>query len=229
MKKFYLLALSIITLSAAFAQKEWNISNDVLFPAGSIAATVEIDGLTIYSDDNVTIDANGKSIDGYTFTQRLKLGGGGKIDSATSVIQSRVLSFAIEQNTTVTIYCVSSSSSSDRKLYLATSEDPKTPIDSIDALGSIGKGSYNYTGEATNFLIYSPASGVNIYLIKTEAYIPSSVSTINSNKEVIETIYYNINGTIAGTDELDLVNGIYVKKSTYSDGSSDSEKVSINK
>lgn len=99
------------------------------------------------------------------FTSRLKLGGTGAFD-AGGIPVSRVLSFPVTGNTTITVMAMSSSSSADRELVFAAGTK-ETVVGKFPALGaSISKGEYSYTGGPTTIYIFSASSGVNLYYLK---------------------------------------------------------------
>ncbi|NQU85168.1 MAG: T9SS type A sorting domain-containing protein [Mariniphaga sp.] len=147
----------------------WNISSDAFNALGELTETVKVEGLTIYahSGKKVTIDENNKSLDGMDFTHRLKLGGSGDFDEAGMPL-GRVLTFKVNGDSKITVMGMSSSSSSDRVLNIATG-DKDNLLAEFPALGaSISKGEYMYTGGPTTIYMYSPSSGVNLYYIKAE-------------------------------------------------------------
>ncbi|MFY9150746.1 MAG: T9SS type A sorting domain-containing protein [Prolixibacteraceae bacterium] len=173
MKNFTLKALCFLFLGltgfSGFAQ-EWNFSNASFSALGTITATTTVDGLTIAAtaDAAVTVDANNKSLDGMDFTSRLKLGGSGTFDTEGKPV-ARVISFPVTGNTTITVMGMSSSSSADRQLIVAAGANRDT-VGIFPALGTpISKGEFTYTGGPTTIYLYSPASGVNLYYVKSAA------------------------------------------------------------
>jgi hypothetical protein len=168
----------------------WNISSDEFNALGDVAETTTVEGLTIFaaSDKLVTIEANDKEVDGMTFTHRLKLGGGGGFDENGQPL-NRVLSFDVAGNTKITVAAMSSSSGSDRILNLAAGHKDSVFAE-IPAPGpSLIMGTYNYIGEATKILLYSPSSGVNVYYIKAEP-LTTEVNQIYTEKNDVN-IYPN--------------------------------------
>ena len=198
----------------------WNFSESP-FVIGDIEGTVN--GLTISgatSGTAVTIDANSKSMDDYSFTQRLKLGGAGSPDTETPNLPTqRYLSFDVTGNTTVTIYGMSSSSNTERTLVVT---------DGVNVIGnftndgnSIDKVIINYTGPATTLYIYSLSSGFNIYAILADGNIALSIKNVMSDKEVKSVSYYDL----LGRPVPDAATGIIIVKTIYKDGSSTNIKV----
>ena len=156
----------------------WNISDDQFKDLGSLTQTTVVDGLTIYAAEgkNVDIDANNKELEEWTFTHRLKLGGSGTFDEGTGDPLSRVLAFDVPGNSKITIALQSSSSSEDRVLNLGLSSD--SILVQVPALGqSISKGEYDYVGDSATIYLFSPSSGVNIYLIMVEPLVVSAPIT----------------------------------------------------
>jgi hypothetical protein len=170
MKNFTFKMLSFLFLGfigiTTYAQ-EWNFSTANWSGAGTIAATTTIEGLKVYAATGaeVVVDANAKTLDGLNFTSRLKFGGTGTFGT-DGVPVSRVLSFPVTGNTTITVMGMSSSSGSDRVLVVAAG-NMTTEIGRFTALGaSISKGIYNYTGGPTTIYVFSPSSGINLYYLK---------------------------------------------------------------
>lgn len=164
--KMFLFLLSACTGISTYGQ-EWNFSSATLSALGSVTATKTVEGLTIYAASTATvdIDANSKSLEGMSFTSRLKLGGSGTFDTEGKPV-SRILSFPVTGNTKITVMGMSSSSSADRELIVAAGTK-ETVVGKFPALGaSISKGEYTYTGAATTIYLFSPSSGVNIYYLK---------------------------------------------------------------
>lgn len=189
MKNFTLKIFTFMFLGFVAFQanaQEWNISGASFSSLGTITETTTVDGLTIYAtaDASVTVDANNKSLDGMDFTSRLKLGGSGTFDTDGNPV-SRVLAFPVTGNTTIKVAGMSSSSGSDRQLYIVTKTDT---IGIFAALGTpITSGEFVYTGGPTTIYLYSASSGVNIYSIKTN---PINVG-IHSLKASEMTVYPN--------------------------------------
>ena len=162
--------MSVLGISA---QKSW-IFSDAAFlgEASTVEFTEEttINGLTIVpaaegteAGKGVVIDANNKTVDGVKYTHRLKTGG-----SATAT--NRLLRFAVDGPTKITVVLMSGSGSNDRTLNICKDAyDKDNPIGTMPALGATcEKVSYNYTGEAATIVLGSHSSGINIYAIYTE-------------------------------------------------------------
>jgi hypothetical protein len=151
--------------------KWWNFSDDAFKNAfssysGTLTETIDVDGLTLVatSSANIQLEGNTKSLDGYNFTQRLKTGGNGGVNTA------RALKFDVNGPSTITVYALSSSSSADRTLVV---HDGTAEIGIINAPGTAtgsetGKGSVSYTGSGGTIHIYSLSGGINLYGVKVE-------------------------------------------------------------
>ena len=200
MKNFTLKGLFIACLVLFMTHargQEWNISSASFNALGEVSTTTTVDGLTIYanSEKTVTIDDNNKSLDGMDFTSRLKLGGSGQFDEGGQPL-GRVLAFDVTGNTTITIMCMSSSSSSDRELVVAVG-DQDTELARMPAMGSeLTKGIYNYVGGATTIYLFSPSSGVNVYYVKAEGETPPAAEGKEWN---ISSADFNALGEISAT------------------------------
>lgn len=162
--------MSVLGISA---QKSW-IFSDAAFlgEASTVEFTEEttINGLTIVpaaegteAGKGVVIDANNKTVDGVKYTHRLKTGG-------TATATNRLLRFAVDGPTKITVVLMSGSGSNNRTLNICKDAyDKDNPIGTMPALGATcEKVSYNYTGEAATIVLGSHSSGINIYAIYTE-------------------------------------------------------------
>ncbi len=181
MKKIHIILSTLLLLLGGVsvnAQTVYDFSN---WDAITYTSTTTKDGLTVTasSDKTVAVDANSKSIDGYTFTKRLKFGGGG---SSTT----RYASFEIPGNGTITAYYMSSKSGDARTLNIATGTFNNVVASAPNDGNSIGSITYSYTGnEATTVYVYSAGSGINLYGIVFTAggSTPSGNVTINPATE----------------------------------------------
>lgn len=179
MKKIFTLIATIIVAMSANAQEQkvWNFSD---WEETTFDAVTTTDGLTIMADgeNTVVIDGNNKTIEGanntYKCTKRLKLGG-------TGSAEARNLNFEVTGPCTINVGLISSSSSADRTLNVATGTFDNV-VASLQALGSPAQEqSYKYEGnEPTTVYLYSPSSGVNIY------YIEVNYTSTNINNAVVE-------------------------------------------
>ena len=174
MKKFTLFFVFCLTVAIIYGQtpatKEWNISTAAFNALGSLAKDTTVNGLKIYAKTGaeVVIDASSKTIDAFTFSHRLKLGGTGGWETNTKPL-SRVLEFTVTVNTKITVIGMTSSSTADRLLNLAIGNKDSVKIQFPAPQGNaLSKWEYNYKGGTNTIYLFSPSSGVNIYYIKAE-------------------------------------------------------------
>ena len=150
----------------------WNISDDDFKDLGTITAETVVRDLHIVatSDKTVIIDEAAASVDGQTFTHRLKLGGTGNANY-------RHLRFDVTGACSITVYLTSSANSGDARTLNIASGSFGNIISSMPApAGSVTKQTYAYTGDATQLYLYSANSGINIYgiqVVSSASQIPS--------------------------------------------------------
>ena len=157
MKKFFTLIAAALMTMGVNAQT-WNFSE---WDEATYEEATVVNGLKINAESGkaITIDANSKTVDGVEYTKRLKLGGTG---SPTQ----RNIGFTASAAGTLKIIATSSSSGTDRSLEIALDG---TAIGTIPAKGGVveaGTVAITAAGEVT---IYSPSSGVNMYLVEFSA------------------------------------------------------------
>ncbi len=140
----------------------WNISDDDFNSLGTITTETVVRNLHLVATEAnpLIVEANSKSIDGYNFTHRLKLGGTGNASY-------RNLWFTVTGNCTVDIYLMSGKSGETRNLNVATGSfgNIAQTLSAGDGT-AITKVTYEYTGGATTIYLYSASSGINIYGVK---------------------------------------------------------------
>lgn len=117
-----------------------------------------VNGLTI--GKLVAYDKNNKTIDGHSFTYRMKTGGTG---SATD----RSFKFNVTGPCTIEVFLISSSTKTgnERTLNIFAGSYGGTPITTMEAGLSAAKQTYDYTGSATTIYLGSASGGINIYAI----------------------------------------------------------------
>lgn len=179
MKKIFTLIASVIVAMSVNAQEQkvWNFSD---WEEITFNAVTTIDGLTVMANEEstVVIDGNNKTIEGanntYKCTKRLKLGG-------TGSAEARNLNFEVTGPCTINVGLISSSSSADRTLNVATGTFDNV-VASLQAVGSPAQEqTYKYeSNEPTTVYLYSPSSGVNIY------YIEVTYTSTNINNAIVE-------------------------------------------
>lgn len=226
MKKLYTLFAALTISAMAFSQsKDWNFSSEEFNALGTIPATTTVNGLTIYSTGNVSVDANNKTLDDVKYTHRLKLGGAGSFDEA-GIPTSRVLSFDVQGSGTITILSMSSTGSEDRSLAIAAGSKDNV-IEIVTALGAtLESKSVEYTGDATTIYIYSTKGGINLYrIIFTPSTSTAVKPPVTANANVVSVEYYNIGGLSLGNKFEVLPGGIYVEITKYDNGTVTSKKI----
>ena len=138
-------------------------SSEVLWRADEYEAQTCSDNQTlgimtvIVGGGSVLVDENSKSIDGYSFTKRLKFGGSGSTSKNS-------IKFTTTDSATITVYFISGSSGNSRTLNLydgtdvvASGTNDGTAIASFSTTSAVAAGTY---------YIYSAGSGINVYAVK---------------------------------------------------------------
>ena len=151
----------------------WNISDDAFNSLGTLTSNTIVNNLLIAAGANaaVTVDGSSKTVDGISFTSRLKLGGAG-------TTESRHVSFMVTGSCNITAYLISSSSSADRTLNIAAGTFDNV-VGSMSAPGTaVNKQSFDYSGDATTFYLYSSSGGVNIYGIRLTYGSPTGIEAV---------------------------------------------------
>ena len=126
------------------------------------AELVEGTGVTAFA--GLTIEDNGKEIDGFVFTNRLKLGGSMKLEGEAVKNSIKIVT---DGAATITVYAISGSGTETRTLRLCTLADGAlvdVMVDETVAGDAIGK--YVFTVEAAGtYYLGSKSSGINLYYI----------------------------------------------------------------
>ena len=143
--------------------------------------------LTLLATESKTViieEKGGKEIDGFTFTKRMKLGGGMGEDN-------RALKLEVQGPCTVVLYAVSSSDKEGNERVLLIKDSTHTTIDQKDIGLAIHKVEIEIS-EAGTYYLGSQTSGINIYYIAI-SYKPEAPAT--------QTITYNFetSSTAKGT------------------------------
>lgn len=137
----------------------WNISDADFRNLGSMTSETVVRQLHIVpsQEETITVDANNKSLDGYSFTHRLKFGGEGS--------ETRQLWFDVKGSCTVEIYMMSSNSTNTRSLNVSVGVFGAVAT-TLPAATSIAKQTYVYDGPATTLHLYPADGGINVYGIR---------------------------------------------------------------
>ena len=157
-----LMSLSAFTVSAA-STKVVNVSDL------TITATTDdelVAGTGIYASAGLAIDGNSKTIDGFEFTKRLKLGGTMKVEGGVVKAAIKVVA---DGPSKITLYAISSSSSSDRVLQIATFDGSALSAFAEAAAPGAGIAKCEFEVDAAGtYYIGSKSSGINVYYIAVE-------------------------------------------------------------
>ncbi len=157
------LLLSVVAISKANSIKA-EVKDEVVFNASeqtqnaNIVTDLVVEGFTFKATDSkkIAVDSNNKSIDGFDFTQRLKLSGKG-------TAEYRSVHFETAGASTVTIYALSGNSAEVRPLELYKADGTQVGTNDIDG-AAIAKYTYSIT-EAGKYYLASSVNSVNIYYI----------------------------------------------------------------
>ena len=138
----------------------WNFSDDDLNGLGTLSTLKTVRQLYIAAaaDKTMVVDASGKTLDGISFTHRLKTGGTGSEDG-------RHLRFDVKGDCTIDVYVMSANTNTERTVNLAADEITNV-ISTAPASTSFAKQTFQYSGEARRLFISSANSGINIYGVK---------------------------------------------------------------
>lgn len=250
MKKILLfVALATLTLTV-FGQKVWNFGGDATtWPISAGIGTgpfpVVIDGLSITGiSSNVNmgqVEAAAKTFTSpttsvsYSFANRFKFNGAGYTGAAATdatptvnMPTQRYLSINVTGNSTIYVIGVSGSKDNARKIFVT---DGTTLIGAInfpiDTSGStavtvMAEGTVNYTGPAATLYIYCNQA-LNLYYLSATNVVATGINDVNINKTIKSVELYDFLGKKLPQD----TKGLVVKKITYEDGTTASEKAYI--
>ena len=122
-----------------------------------------VEGTGISASAGLTIEANGKSIDGFKFTNRLKLGGSMKVSDGVVAAGIKIV---VDGPSTITVYAISGKSTEVRALRLCTLTDGALVDVMVDEnVGDpIVKCVFTVDAAGTYYL-GSKSSGINLYYV----------------------------------------------------------------
>jgi hypothetical protein len=227
MKKKLLATILLLSTFACSQAQIWNFSESPFGAIASYSTNTTVSNLTISpkSGTPIAIDGNTKSIDDYTFSFRLKLGATGTIDDKENhpyLPSSAYVSFPVTGNSTITVYGMSSSSSSTRTLAIT---DGTVKLGGLTNDGTtIGKGEVTYTGGTGTIYLYSESSGFNIYLIKV-----TQSSGINDSQATKGAVVSSKRYDTTGREVSENASGLIIQKKTYENGATETQKVLVKK
>lgn len=172
----------------------WNFS-ETGWTAGDITTNTTINGLTLTStgsDSKWTIDGSNKSVEGVSYSQRLKSGGTGGFSEAGE--EKRTMKFDVTGDCTIYIDCCSASSSEERSINIYTKAYTKesTEADIAKTIPAVAgnpvRQTYSYTGSATTITI-QPAGGSNFYGIFVKSGATGITKTVFNANDVNAPAY----------------------------------------
>ena len=133
------------------------------------AVVAEYFKLHATSGKKLTVDANNKSIDGLTLTQRLKFGG-----ASGAFGTERYIEFTAAENAKIKVYAISSSSGdSTRRLALFNENGVMLQAHAVDGAAIA---CYTYEVVAGKYFFGCPDNAVNVYYIEVEEGVELSAT-----------------------------------------------------
>lgn len=172
MKKTLLFAaLAAMTMGAS--AQTWNFSE---WTAESITETKTVNGLKVYAtvDFPVVIDANSKTVDGVSYTQRIKSGGKSQLDSVTNAPLARIYEFPVSGPGSVSVVMTSSSGTGTGRFVkfvvgTDTVYSQEAPVkDPVASPIGVEKYTFEYTGAAGEMQLFF-TGGINLYMVSYTA------------------------------------------------------------
>ena len=174
----------------------------------------------ITASAGLAIDPNSKTIDGFTFAKRLKLGGTMKVDGG--VVKAGV-KIVTADKATIVVYAISSSSSEhSRTLQLATlTEGALVKLAESEGVRGDAIAKFEFTVDAAGeYYLGSTNSGINLYYIAVEYAAEGSDPVDPPAEEPVDGEYLSFTGnecyTLSATSE-QYVNSIGVTYTAVSD------------
>ena len=214
MKKFFTLIAAVAMAASVNAQTnvtEWNFSN---WDAKEYLETFTKDGLTLVVGSNsngkvsgFTIDANTKTIDEVTYTQRLKTGGKGDFDNDGKPLL-RVLTFQVSGPSNIYV-AASTSNKTDSKVLtidvLENGAEKASNVGTINFAANEVKGeTVTYNGKGGVIYMYQNG-GLNYYDVKITPATSTGITSIEASAKADATF------NLAGQQVSDSNKGIVIK------------------
>lgn len=200
MKKiFTLVAAAMMAVCANAQTTEWNFSE---WEAKEFKQAETKDGLTVYSGTDasgkaatVIIDANNKTWNDITYSQRLKLGGTGSFDE-TGTPCSRILAFDVNGDCKIEVLLTTSNKTDDRVLIVdMNANGTKTEVTKVPCTANeVDCKTIEYKGEAGTIYLYSESGGINIYDIKYTPESSTGIYDITKDNVDANAPVYNLAG-----------------------------------
>ncbi len=206
----------------------WTFDTDD-YVSGTYSTPQTIDGLTFTatSDKQIKFGSSTFTYGDSTYTGYVELRGAGDWDTTPP---GASVSFSVDGACSIYVVCASGGSSA-RCLNIGTGED--AVIDTIAAPAKVSDyvlngASVSYTGDGEIIYIWSKSSSIRLFtIIVTYGSQTTGIADIPFGAEVVSTEYYNLSGTIVGSETTSLKTGVYIKKVTYDTGDVATSKVSI--
>lgn len=173
MKKLLLTIAFAITLMLPSVAEEWNFSD---LTVTSISDTYDFNGFVIYpGSKTISIDESTATVEGVTYTKRLKSGGKSSTDQ-------RVYRFEVPGNALIEFVLASGSSSDATREIIFKAGS--TEVYRGYAPTSAGLMSFNYTGDATTIEI-SFGAAINMYMVRYTASseLPPYITTVTPEED----------------------------------------------
>jgi hypothetical protein len=139
----------------------WNFSDEDFKILDTIKTDIAVRQLHLIASVSsvMVVDENKKSMDGYSFTHRLKTRGAGSMEG-------RHLWFDVRGDCTVDIYVASSNNTDEQIANIATGSFEHVVATLPAVAGNPAKQTYNYTGGVNRIYLYGAEGAINIYGIK---------------------------------------------------------------
>ena len=192
MKRLFTLIAAAMVFVGGYAQTvEWNFS-DAKWINGATKSydyteTTTMDGLTIYasSSKKVSVDAHKKTVDGVSYTQRLKLGGAIVWETDKVTPATRAISFTVTGSCHIYIVGAHSGKTTDSNRSLTVESlvnAQKSTVGTIEYIGGADPKAktLNYNGEQATIILYTTDKGINLYDIKVTPTSSSETITIGN-------------------------------------------------
>lgn len=213
MKKLFLaVALIATTLTANAVDKQWNFSTWALTPGGYPAAYTVVDELMLcnptLSATFGVIDGSNKTIDAVSYTQRIKLGGGGGVVAPTYKPTQRTLAVNVAGNSTIAIAFVTGSTGASRSCIVTDGTNlVGTAAESLNAGVTLN---CTYTGGPATLYIYGDAS-INIFNISI-----TNVTTASATSPLATSVADAVASDVLSKVGDELVNPTNLEVEVYS-------------
>ena len=201
----------------------WNFS-DFAIPA-TIASGANFDfsnGLTAYGGTStLTSESTNATLDGYTFTTRLKTTGNS--DIAGNMPKRRYLALTVSEPVYIIVYVAKGGDSGNRSLIIT---DGANELHNLNvATTSVEKQVYHFTQNTTTTLyLCAGGNGLNFYgigLSATNPDTPNSITDLSTPKAIQSVQYYNALGAQVSL----ATKGLVLIKTIYEDGAQTTTKV----